>query len=335
MTASIAIAVTEPTEVAAARRVAVSMATSLGFDATTSGKLSLVVTEAGTNILKHGGGGEILLGAVERGEARAAEMIALDRGRGMSDVARSRRDGHSTSGSPGTGLGAMARLASTFDVYSRPGAGTAVLAQVTGPDWPPAQPVDVCVGGLSVAMPREDVCGDEWAEERGPGYVALMIADGLGHGPLAAEAARECVAAFHAARGLDPAERVGIIHEAARATRGAAVAVARIDLGRRVVTYAGLGNVSAAVHSPDGTRHLLSQNGTAGQGHRRIDENAYPWPLHATLVMYSDGLQSRVALGAYPGLLGRHPTLIAGILYRDMSRRRDDVTVVVAGSGGA
>jgi hypothetical protein len=39
---------------------------------------------------------------------------------------------------------------------------------------------------------------------------------------------------------------------------------------------------------------------------------------------------SRWSLEDYPGLAARDPAVIAGVLYRDFSRRRDDVTVVVA-----
>jgi hypothetical protein len=46
--------------------------------------------------------------------------------------------------------------------------------------------------------------------------------------------------------------------------------------------------------------------------------------------MYTDGLGSHWDINAYPGLKNRHPSLLAGILYRDFGRRRDDVTVVVA-----
>ena len=50
----------------------------------------------------------------------------------------------------------------------------------------------------------------------------------------------------------------------------------------------------------------------------------------ATIVMFSDGLTSRWDLASYPGLASKSPALIAGVLYRDHSRGRDDVTIVVA-----
>jgi len=74
----------------------------------------------------------------------------------------------------------------------------------------------------------------------------------------------------------------------------------------------------------------ISLNGTAGHGTLRIREFSYPWPPQALIIVATDGLTTRWTLEAYPGLAARDPALIAGILYRDHKRGRDDVTVVVA-----
>jgi hypothetical protein len=73
----------------------------------------------------------------------------------------------------------------------------------------------------------------------------------------------------------------------------------------------------------------MSHNGTVGLQVRKIQEVSYPWPADAVLVMHSDGLQSHWRLGQYPGLAQRDAALIAGVLYRDFTRGRDDVSVVV------
>jgi anti-sigma regulatory factor (Ser/Thr protein kinase) len=335
MSGRVAVEIAVPTDVAAARRVGASVAESLGLDEASAGKLSVVITELGTNVLKHAGGGEMLFGVSEFGGVPSVEVLALDRGRGMTDVARCLADGYSTAGSPGTGLGAIARLATAFDVYTQPGSGTAVLVHLASTALPSARASDVRVGGVSVPKPGEEVCGDDWDEERRSGHVTLMVVDGLGHGPAAAEASRACVAAFRAGRGQAPGARVEMIHDAARATRGAAVAVADVDAHGEVVRFAGLGNIAGAIHSAAGSRHLISQNGTAGHVARRVSEYTFPWPAGATLLMYSDGLATRYGLDAYPGLAVRQPALVAGVLYRDMRRGRDDVTVVVAQRGAA
>jgi hypothetical protein len=46
--------------------------------------------------------------------------------------------------------------------------------------------------------------------------------------------------------------------------------------------------------------------------------------------MHSDGIGSGWAGTQYPGFARLHPMLLAGLLYRDFGRRRDDATVVVA-----
>ena len=120
------------------------------------------------------------------------------------------------------------------------------------------------------------------------------------------------------------------LHEALRATRGAALAVAEIDTDRHVVRFAGLGNIAASVHDGGPVRHLVSTHGTAGHAAHKIAEYTYPWPAGSVLIMHSDGVASLRDLDPYPGLLHRDPSLVAGVLYRDFARGRDDATVVVA-----
>ena len=73
----------------------------------------------------------------------------------------------------------------------------------------------------------------------------------------------------------------------------------------------------------------MSHHGTAGHDVRRIQEFSYPWSRGATLVLHSDGLISHWTFDRHPGLAARHPMLVAGILYRDFRRGRDDTSVVV------
>jgi anti-sigma regulatory factor (Ser/Thr protein kinase) len=330
VTGATLVTVAEPSQVSAARRSGASIAGALDFDEVAAGKVALAVTEAGTNLLKHAGGGDVVLRW--RGDRAPAwvELLALDRGPGMGNVARCLEDGFSTTGSAGTGLGALKRLAAVFDVYSRPGFGTALVARLTasmaGAPTAPALEVE----GIAVPKPGEEVCGDAFAEEPHAGGATLIVVDGLGHGGPAAEAARAAVAAFRGARGGRPAQRLEAVHQALRATRGAAVAIADVDVAAGVVRFAGLGNIAGRIHADEGGQNLVSQPGTAGHLARKIDEYTYPFPVGAVLVMHSDGLTAHYDLGRYPGLIQRHPALIAGVLLRDAGRGRDDAVVVVA-----
>jgi len=327
------LAVSEPSQAAEARRVAMGLARELRFDETGVGEVALVVTEAATNLLKHAGGGELVLAPVE-GDGGALDVLALDRGPGIADVERSLEDGYSTAGSPGTGLGAMRRLAAVFDIGSGPGAGTAVLARLGR--RAPAEPAGrLAVGGLSLPHPREETSGDAWTVRATRVGARILVVDGLGHGTGAAEAARGAVGVFEANPGLAPGAMLGAIHAAIRHTRGAACAVAEVDLDRRLVCFAGVGNIAGAVIGPAGTRSLVSHNGIVGHQMRRVQEFDYPWPPAGLLVLHSDGLATHWSLDRYPALARRHPTLVAGLLYRDFSRRSDDVTVVIAREVGA
>ena len=329
--------VNEPTHVAAARRAALELAQRLGFGETDAGRVAIVVTEMATNLVRHAADGEILLGG-DAEDGPAIEILALDRGPGLADVAASMRDGFSTAGGPGTGLGAISRLAALFDVHSAPGAGTGLLARLTPAAAPGASPSPLSVvqsslveyGAVCVPKPGEQRCGDAWTAAPRADGAAILVVDGLGHGEAAAQAAQAAVGLFRERAALAPAAMVAALHEGLRSTRGVAAAVAEVDVARQVVRFAGLGNISGSVVAAGTVGRMVSQNGIAGHQARRITEFTYPWSREALLVLHSDGLRADWALDRYPGLAARHPGLVAGVLYRDWSRRRDDVVVVVA-----
>lgn len=330
----------DSSQVSSVRRAAVDLCARLGFDETAAGEVAIVVTEAATNILKHAGHGEFLLRPLNEGGAAGIEILALDKGPGMSNVASSMADGRSTAGSYGVGLGAMRRLTSDFDIYSAPGRGTAVLMTL----WPrispsiPAPRTRPALESGAVCLPihGEDIPGDSWMLAQDATAATVLVADGLGHGPLAAQASELAAATAARAPGLPAGALLEDTHAALRPTRGAAVAVARIDMLRESVTFAGVGNIAAHLIAGGDRRQLVSHNGIVGSNVRKVQEFAAPWSGAPLLILHSDGLTSRWNLDDYPGLTACHPALIAGVLYRDFSRGRDDVTVVVLrdGQGG-
>ena len=255
----------------------------------------------------------------------------------MLDVASSMRDGHSTAGSPGNGLGAVNRGADLMEVYSRPGAGTAILARfgrngshdrhrLTVPPY----------GVVAVAVAGEDVSGDAWCHAIWDGGWTAMVADGLGHGPYAAEAAHAAVRRFKGAERDEPSGVLAAMHGALKPTRGAAVSIARVDSVAERVVFAGVGNVAGAIFWHDGqVRRMVCNNGTIGHIARYMHPFTYDMAGASVLVLASDGLTSGWRLDGYPGLLDCHPTLVASVLYRDFSRGRDDVTVLVCRVGTA
>jgi hypothetical protein len=135
---------------------------------------------------------------------------------------------------------------------------------------------------------------------------------------------------FEAAKTDSPTAILQDSHDSMKKTRGAAMAVAAVRARQRVLSFGGIGNIGASVVAPASSRGIASHNGTLGHQIHKIQEFASPWNADSLLVLYSDGLKSGWNLESYPGIWSKHPSVIAGILFRDFSRERDDVTVVVA-----
>lgn len=331
-----AVAVNEAADVAAARRASADLVRRLGFPPEPAARLALVVTEAATNVLKHAGHGEILLRTVRGrgaagGIAHGIEMLAIDSGAGMADAEASMQDGTSTTGTYGVGLGTIRRQSDALAIYSQTGQGTVLRALV----WEAAGALESWESGL-VCLPLagEHSCGDAaWAASDGEVAVA-MISDGLGHGDAAAEASDAALEMMPGlAFALPPAELAQRMHTALQKTRGAAVAIARADGHAGAVAFAGVGNIAACTTAAGQRRHLVSINGIVGHNLRKTHQFDSPWQEDSLLLLHSDGLASRWSLDAYPGLEQAHPALVAGVLYRDFYRGRDDVSVLALRKG--
>jgi len=327
--------VEDSSHVGEARRLAASLCRNLGFDEIRIGQAALVVTELATNLVKHtaGAGGTLVLRPIEEAGATGIDILSLDRGPGIATIGESLRDGHSTAGSAGTGLGAVRRLSSVFDIWSSPGRGAALLSRL----WkgsPPGFPPALAVGAVCLPVRGEQACGDAWAMQAGRDATIFLLADGLGHGPDAAAAADLAVAIFERQASRGPAEVVQLIHAGLRGTRGAAVAVAEVSPGANVVRFVGVGNITGLILSGGTSRSLVSHNGTAGVEARKVEQYSYPWAEDGMLVLHSDGLATFPPLEDNPGLARKDPALIAGVLFRDHQRPHDDSTVVVARAAG-
>ena len=228
----------DPSQVAAARRLANRLAADVGFGATDQGRAALIATELATNLTKHALSGELLIRPTH--EPRGMELLAIDRGPGMGNPEACLRDGFSTTGSAGTGLGAIRRIADEFDIHSQPGAGTELVARLYLDSVAPA-PLEV--GLVNLPYPGETACGDAWAVQHVNGRSRILLVDGIGHGVLAAQAAGVAIDSFLAAPEAGPAEVLNTAHAALRATRGAAAAAVELDRGRGRLRYAGIGNI--------------------------------------------------------------------------------------------
>jgi anti-sigma regulatory factor (Ser/Thr protein kinase) len=307
------------------------LAAEVGLDELRQSQLSIIVTEAARNIEAHAGQGDVILSSWSYREKAGIDILALDKGDGIQDLPAAMQDGYSTAGTPGNGLGAMSRLASKFQVYSGSGLGTAMFARVlkTAHDVESeSDPYEM--SAISIPISGEIVCGDAWSATYAPGRSLYIVADGLGHGPSAADAAIEAIRIFHQVANREPVQILSEIHQALGKTRGAAVSIAEILHDREVLNYSGAGNVVGAIWSKGKSRSMVSMNGTIGHSVGKLQQFSYAWTAGSALIMHSDGLGTRWNVEQYPGLASRHPALLAGVLFRDFCRKRDDATVLIS-----
>lgn len=309
----------DATKVGEARRAAQTLAT-FEFNAELAGKVAIAATELANNMHRHAGGGELLVQLLGSGDDAVLELLALDRGPGMSDVTQCMRDGYSTGGTPGTGLGAVKRLASEFDIHSHAGEGTVVMARFGASQLHR-------YGAVNVPLEGEFECGDSWHIARGAEGTAVMVVDGLGHGAFAAEAARVAIDTFASSPFSAPVDLITRANALMSKTRGGAGACALLHGGR--VSYAGVGNISGYLVSAGKSQGLVSHNGTLGLGQRRTQQFEYRHEAGTVLVMHSDGVSARWELKNRADLMASHPAVMAAAIYRDHGRGRDDATVVV------
>jgi anti-sigma regulatory factor (Ser/Thr protein kinase) len=355
-------------EVSAARRYGQLLAEQINLTAIEAGRLAIMVTEAGTNIVKHATDGCLILNITQQHGRLGIEVLALDKGPGIANVSQSLRDGVSSTGTAGTGLGAIRRQADGFDIYSQMEQGTALYMLVlAGSDGaggaaptPPApttqfasadstnrsnpsvgsttvpnnlsvqnQRQRLCIGAVCLPLLGEESCGDAWAVDIHSDGATVLMVDGLGHGDGAADAALAAISAFDNQATQTPEALMWSMHESLRATRGAAMEIAHLDYLRNEITFVGIGNLTALILDNHERHQMVSHNGIVGHNLRKVQSFQGAWRAASSCILCSDGISTQWNLDHYPALSACHPSLIAGVLYRDFRRLRDDSMVVV------
>jgi anti-sigma regulatory factor (Ser/Thr protein kinase) len=316
--------VEDPSAAAACRGAAQALAARLPFPQARTDQLTLAVTEAASNLDKHARRGSMLLRVTRENDEPGIELVTIDAGPGLRDSSAALRDGHSTSGTLGIGLGAIRRLSDFSDLYSVPGHGTALVARF----WPrPRQAPAALSAGLVRPITGETECGDLFGALEADGSVTGVLCDGLGHGPLAAIAATEAVKAVLENPADEPAVLVERAHRRMNHTRGGAIGVVRVT--GRVVRFAGLGNIAAMILTDRARQSMISVPGIAGHQARTIRQFDYTAPAGAAIILHSDGISSRWSPEALPGLNARDPLTIAAALLAVAGTHRDDAGLLV------
>jgi serine/threonine-protein kinase RsbT len=115
------------TEVVRIRQLVRERAARLGFSLVEQTKLVTAASELARNTVNYGGGGTAEVISIENNGRRGLQVIFTDEGPGIPDVELALRDGFTTGGGLGLGLGGAKRLVNEFSVDSAPGKGTKVI----------------------------------------------------------------------------------------------------------------------------------------------------------------------------------------------------------------
>lgn len=337
-------AIEHESAVGTVRRAAMGWAERLGFSPARAGEVGIVTSELAGNQVKHAQGGTMLLRACRGQDEAGLEVIAIDSGPGMADLTAAFTDGQSTAGTLGIGLGAVARLATSWDGFSRPGRGT-VLRASFGPDGMARTGRGLLLGGITRPTRGETECGDAYGVRIDGEYVSALLVDGLGHGPLAATAARTAIRAFESAPPGGPAALLAHVHRQLSGTRGAAAAVLQCALpeasppgvtgGRPGPDSGELGSISDRPGPRNGTLEPVSRGLPSARG---IRTGGGPRARQGRSLHYAgignisgwilDG-QQRTGLLSYPGIAGSRAQTI-----RELSYEWPQHAVVVLHSDG-
>lgn len=294
-------------------------------------RLAAAASELGHNQLRHAGGGLMAVRAAARGSVNGLEVVATDGGPGIADPAAALAGQDPPRTAPdtslGVGLSAARRLTDEMDLDVRVGEGTAIALRSFAAPVPASE-----VAVLGRMAPGETISGDDAVIVRdAAGVLTAAVVDGVGHGPLARDAARAATRAIQSRSEAPLPEILTACDEALRTTRGAVATLARLDPASARLCLAGVGNVTAAIYQPGGARRFAGMASVLGgrARPRRAREEHIDLPAHGILILFSDGLVSRADLADEPETLRRHPIVVAQRMLERFSRGDDDALVMV------
>ncbi|GAB2794115.1 serine/threonine protein kinase [Rhabdobacter roseus] len=308
----------------------VKIAEPVGLSTKRVAELELVISEISTNLLKHAGGGELVVRLLYENANKGIEILSIDKGPGMADPARMIEDGVSTTGTLGHGLGSIKRLSDQFQLYSLKGWGTVLLSRIFSQPVSQSPPASVGIYPVVLRKPGEKVCGDAYAWKANPYFLKVMLADGLGHGPLANLAAQRACEAFRKSTFNDPSDILKDIHKHVKDTRGLVGTVAVYDLLHKTWRICGVGNISTRLCNALTAKTHMPFNGILGINiSGRLQSQTIVNETGSYLVLCSDGISTRWETNKHAAVFKYDLSILAAVIYKDYARHSDDMSVVV------
>jgi anti-sigma regulatory factor (Ser/Thr protein kinase) len=309
------------------------LAVQAGFEQKKVNEIDIIVSELGSNLIKHTSGGEILAGILPAAEGVGLELISIDNGPGIPDPVMMMKDDVSTTQTLGLGLGSILRFSDHFEIYSQKDWGTILLSRIYSKVAPKknAPKSHLSLRSLVISKPGELVSGDGCYSFIGEnGTIKLLVADGLGHGAEANRAVREAISAFKAFDSDSPAEILRHLHSALKKTRGMVATVVLVDPVKKTWKLCGIGNISTRLSGYQQPKGYLSYNGIIGHNMpHTLNDQELSWNEYQQIVLCSDGIRSRWEHAKLPDLHKQDLIVQAAALYKDFGRKTDDMSIII------
>jgi hypothetical protein len=290
--------------------------------------MQLVASELATNLIKHAGGRGVI--QVWQQPGGVLDLVSFDYGPGMENPRLARRDGFSTAGTLGKGLGSMERLSDAFGLYSRCARaakadrwhGTTVWCRFARETPAGASRLGLFVRSLAYDRHNGDHIYVHWTTER----LRLVHLDGLGHGAEADKATAHLAPQVEEAADLDVLMRE-LDRRLASGSRGAVAIACELAPATGTLRMLGVGDMAAHVCQGGEIQHFSFAPGVLGREHKTPRATDVLLPRGALLVSTSDGIRRGWDETTFPGLCQQHPQLVAYVLGNAMARLTDDQSV--------
>lgn len=318
-------------EVIAIRRIAKEMAQNMGFDERTREEISLVVSELASNIIKYTQRGIITLSPVCNTKCEGIMIEAEDDGEGFNEHT-ALKDGVSTSGTLGVGLGAVNRLMDEFEILQRENhSGTRIICKRWLHDNSNhGQHCPFEFGVFSRPKLNELANGDTFVIKNIHEATLIGVIDGVGHGVLANQAAnvaRQYVERHAESPLLDIFRGV---ERACSSTRGVVMALVVLNWKKSTFQYASVGNIEIKIFSQahDKSRFIV-RRGIVGKHAPPPVVTENEWHSGDMLALHSDGISTHWHWDDFMSYLNHPVQMITEEIFNAMQKNYDDATIVI------
>ncbi len=323
-------------DAAAAHHAAREMAVQIGFGVKESEEIAIAVSELASNQFTHARGGTIVIEPLA-GDRPGIQVEAVDAGPGIPNIEQALADGFSTAGGLGLGLGAVNRLMEVFDIVSQPGQGTQIRCQ----RWlhPVAQnssPSPLDIGVATRPHLGMGVNGDAFVIKRWGEQALVGVIDGLGHGPLAYQAAETARQYVESHADLPLGSLFSGTARACLATRGVVMALAHFEqdpFASIRFSFASIGNIEVRLLGSPEPAYFRLRRGVVGTNTPNVIVTEHHWSKDCILILHSDGLKTHWQPADFPYITASAAGEAAQKLLVSLAKEDDDATVVVVKAG--